>query len=310
MIKAIRTSYFLILYYICQILLLLFKAKIMINMKAILENFTHKKFFILVAALAFTSNSFAQKTGKGITFTPMLHAFKLDKGNKAVSTLNIINNINRDYALEVQIIDWERNEQGSVRFLPGNTSTTSCANWVTVDKNLIELKANSQATVNITMNVPDTASTDEMKWCMLLVTTLTEKTAPKKYGQIQSQLTQRFGAQVIVSNSPPSVTHKEVNMLGFETIEKDSATKALVKCKNGGKLMLRCTARIELLSNTTGEKTNIESEEFTMFPEEERHIYMNIPATLPKGTYTAVAFVDANDDDVPLEASQATIEIK
>jgi hypothetical protein len=49
---------------------------------------------------------------------------------------------------------------------------------------------------------------------------------------------------------------------------------------------------------------------FKILPDQVRNIDFIIPDTVPKGKYTAVAMIDANDDEVPLEAAQLEIELK
>ena len=263
-------------------------------------------FFVTVLLLSNEINAQAPR-GKGITFAPMLHNFKLDRGGKATSTLYITNNMTRDYQMEVKVGDWVRGEDGSVKLFEPGTNSTSCANWVSVDKNLIELKAGGEASVNITMNVPDSATAvEEMKWCMLLVTTMAEKKAPRKYGQIQSQLTQRFGSQVVISNEPPSITNKQANIESFEAVTDTSYS---IRSSNLGALMLKCTTRLVVSSDKTGQKHTVESDAYTLFPGEIRNAVLSFPKLEP-GRYTLVAFVDAHDDEVELVASQKVIEIK
>ncbi|MBS1690494.1 MAG: hypothetical protein JSS96_17310 [Bacteroidetes bacterium] len=75
-------------------------------------------------------------------------------------------------------------------------------------------------------------------------------------------------------------------------------------------MLLRCQYSIELSSEATGEKTIIGPKEALLLPGQKRFVDLQIPKTLPKGKYTAVALIDPNDDEVPLEAAQKEIEIR
>jgi hypothetical protein len=67
---------------------------------------------------------------------------------------------------------------------------------------------------------------------------------------------------------------------------------------------------LELSSSETGERVSLDPQVVPMFPKQERYVDFTLPSTLPKGKYTAIALVDANDDEVPVEAAEKEIIVK
>ena len=67
---------------------------------------------------------------------------------------------------------------------------------------------------------------------------------------------------------------------------------------------------IELSSAETGAKTALGPKLIPLFPQQDRYVDFTLPADLAKGKYTALAVIDAEDDDVPVEASQKEIIVK
>ena len=116
----------------------------------------------------------------------------------------------------------------------------------------------------------------------------------------------RVGVHIV--QTPPNLTEKDLKMLSFSKIA-DSVNKFRITCKNTGKVQFDCKSYVELSFVATGEKTTINKNTFPLFPNQTRYADFVLPDTLAKGKYTVVGVLDGGDD-LPLQASELTIEIK
>lgn len=263
-------------------------------------------FVAIITCLSFTAH--AQKSA--ISIGPATLYFTVDKGQTATQTAYITNKLSKPYSFSIEVIDWTLDSNGDDRFYEPKTVQNSCAQWITLDKTFVEIPANSKEGINVTLHVPDSAdAVKEIKWTMLHIGTKGEKKAPKKTGELELELTKSLAVGVRVYQVPPanvSLT-KKIKMRSF-TMLQDSATYR-IDGENTGDMMLRCQYSIEL-SSETGEKITVGPKQALMLPGQKRYIDLQMPKTLPKGKYTATALIEPGDDDVPLEASEMTIEVK
>ena len=144
---------------------------------------------------------------------------------------------------------------------------------------------------------------------MLVVKSAQDKYVPTgAMPKTSAQIEKNMGVGVHIYQAPLSVTTKELKMISFGPLATRKNTFRVV-CKNLGALQIYGKFSLEL-SSATGEKTSLESQTVPMFPQQNRYVDFVVPATLPKGKYTAVALIDAGDDDVPVEAAQKEITIQ
>ena len=273
--------------------------------------------FLLSLCVGFsaTAQSGTSDTGSknpvqtGIAVSPAKLSFNLDKGQTAKKTVTINNGTKNKQNLVVQFMDWSRDTMGEHSYYPPGSSQHSCAPWVTFDKPLIELNPGQSTEVVVTMKVPDDPeAVKEMKWTMLVLKAVSDKVIPQKGKILGAQIEQQLGLGVHVYQVPPNITSKELKMISFTELPGKNAYR--VVCKNVGGLQLYGKFSLELASSETGAKTALKPQTVPLFPQQDRYVDFIIPATVPKGKYTAVAMIDANDDDVPIEAAQKEIVIK
>lgn len=250
----------------------------------------------------------APQMAKNIAVTPATLSFNLDKGGKSSQSVTIRNGSETKQQLSLDFVDWSRDTVGRHVHLAPGTSAQSCASWITLDRPFVELEPGQSTTVTITMSVPDNEpAVAEMKWTMLLVKIIREKIAPAKDAKTQAMINTNMGMGIHIYQTPPNVTNKEVKMLAFTALSEKNSYR--ISCKNVGGVQLSCKFYLELASNTTGEKTKLESKIVPLFPQQNRFVDFALPAGLAKGKYTAVAMIDANDDDVPIEAAEKEITV-
>jgi len=240
---------------------------------------------------------------------PAKLSFKLDRGGSASKSVTIQNTTTSKFQLELVFVDWIRDTLGEHAYADPGTVKQSCAPWVTFDKPFVELSPGQSTNITVTMKVPDTEeAVSEMKWTMLVLRTVSEKKAPTKIGKVGASVDQSVGLGVHIYQTPPNITNREIKMLSFSEIPGKNVYR--VDCKNLGGVQLLTKFSLELSSNETGAKTALEPRMIPLFPKQERYVDFELPSNLPKGKYTAIALIDAGEDDIPIEAAQKEIIIK
>jgi len=271
-----------------------------------------KSILTIIASFILTISTNAQVQKSAISIGPATLYFTTDKGQTSTQTVYITNKLNRPYSFSIELIDWTLDSTGEDLFYDAGTMHNSCAKWITLDKTFVEIPANSKEAINVKLHLPDSADAiKEIKWTMLHIVTSGEKKAPKKSGSVELALTKSLAVGVRIYQVPPANVSlaKEVKMRSFRALS-DSNNTYRIESENLGAMLLRCHYSIELSSESTGEKITVGPKEALLLPGQKRFVDLAMPKSLAKGKYTAVALIDPNDDDVPLEAAQTEIEIK
>lgn len=262
-------------------------------------------------SLLIASYSHAQvdhKPKQGISIDRVSIEFGLNSGQTANEKVVITNNLNKKIQLSIYLNDFLRDTTGAHAYLKPGTISHSCANWITLDKNFLEMEPGQRSEVNVKMRVPDSANAvSQMTWAMLFVETVHEKIAPKtKTLATAVNVDMRYGIHIY--QQPPLLNKKDVKMLSFDRLPGSNNVYRII-CQNTGETQITCKGYLEFSNINDGTKTRIDSRNFPLFPEQKRYVDLAIPATLLKGQYIVTGVIDAGSD-VPLEASQLRLEIK
>lgn len=258
-----------------------------------------------------TSSAFKKKT---ISISPATLYFNAGRGESQTQRINIDNGLDSPFSFQVSMADFNRNENSEITYFRPGTTPYACAQWLTLSNNIIEVPAHSKGSVDVTITVPDSAdAVAKSTWGMILLETVRQKVFQEQHGDINANIERAYRVGVQIYQTPPTIIDKELRMKDFSPMPERG--KYRIVCKNEGGIMLRCNAYIELVSKQTGEKVKVYPKNegkfpFKVLPGQLRNVDFEIPSTVSNGKYTAVAIVDANDDEVPLEAAQLEIEIK
>ncbi|MBN9484317.1 MAG: hypothetical protein BGO70_12540 [Bacteroidetes bacterium 43-93] len=257
--------------------------------------------------LAARNHSDTLKKHKVVSFGPASFDFNLDKGKSGKQNFYIINRKDKAYQVNLTVKDFMRDSVGNILFYDAGTTKNSAANWITLDKTYLEVPPGKIGTVVVTVNVPDSVNTDQMKWAMIVADVPSENLPPHKSGNITTILENKIKVGSHVYVNFPGLS-KELKMLSFKP-NTDSTYQIAIK--NVGGAQIRCNVSIEVASQLTGEKKTFTEEDVPLFPEQIRLLQFKLPkGSFPVGKYTLVALADALDDDVPLEAAQLEVELK
>lgn len=252
-----------------------------------------------------------KKNSIGIAVKPVRIDFHLSKGEVAYQPIYITNNFSTTMQFKARFMDWMRDSTGGHIYGEPGKFPRSCASWMSFNKDLIEIEPGKTGEILVRMKVPDDDSAvKEMKWCLVFVESVAENKAYKPSDSSRAHVRAIMRVGIHILQTPPSLADKkDVKMLSFNSVTGEK-NKYRILAENTGETQLECKSYIELQSLATGEKTTIPATEFPLFPKQKRYMDFTLPDTLPKGKYTALGIVDAQEDDIALQASEAEIEIK
>jgi hypothetical protein len=258
---------------------------------------------LLLALVIFSGAVRAQQLG----VYPTQLDYNLTAGQSESKAITLTNGSTNKVQFRFYLNDWLRDTAGGHIYYRADTLSRSCAKWVTLGKNFVELEPGQTAQVTVKLTVPESPEAiKQMKWAMLFVETVEEQNnAVKKNGANINNLL-RIGVHIY--QTPPNLTTKKVKVLELSPVPK-TVNNYRLTCKNEGDVMLECKSYVELASLADGKKIKTDPIEFPLFPEQKRYVNFQLPANLPKGKYSALAVVDAGED-ISLEAVESTIEIK
>ena len=249
--------------------------------------------------------------GVGMTIKPTLFDFQAGKGQKIVAPVTVTNSQDQPMQIKLYLGDWVRDSLGDhIYSLPG-TLPVSCAGWIKLSDEFVEVPPHGQRTFDLTMSTPDSENVlKSMRWAMLFVEFAEEKTIPKtSQPGINTVVVKRQRIGLHIYQTPPNLTRKEVKLLSFNQLKGQKSVYRLT-FQNTGDLQLNCKSYMELTSLDEQSVTNkVESSGIPVFPGQRRVIDITLPERVGKGKYNVIAAVDAGED-VPLEAAQEEIEVK
>ena len=269
-----------------------------------------KKYIILLVIWSIAKSASSQVPAKGIFVMPSIVEFNLANNQIGTKTLNIQNRTENTVQLKVYLADWERDSMGKHKYLNPGSISTSCSEWLKFDKEFIEIASGASTPLNVTLKVPDSAtSVKEMKWSMLFIEVVNEKKAVQDTG-VSTSVLPIFRMGVHVYQTPPTLTRKEIKMLSFDPLieSKDSIVYSIF-CENVGDVHVKAKSSLELTNLTDGTKIKLGPDPISIFPGARRRVNYRLPATLVKGKYSLLAVIEGSED-MPIEAAQTEIEIK
>jgi hypothetical protein len=261
-----------------------------------------------------TAPAFSQGAGEanvGVDIQPTAFKFSAKQGETVVQPVTISNNQAVSVQLSFYLGDWLRDSTGNHKYFPPGTLPISCANWVKLSRNFLEIPPHSKGTFDLTLSMPDSAAAVEaMRWAMLFVEFVQETEAPVASGNQRITTTvrkQRIGLHIY--EEPPTLTEKAFHMTSFHVLDSVKNIYRM-SCINNGKTPISCKPMLQLTPlDASSDNIKIDGREFPMFPGQKRIVDIAVPEHTPKGRYNVMALLDAGED-LPLEAAQAEIFVR
>ncbi len=259
---------------------------------------------LVIFSLVFLS---IQANAQNLGVYPTTLEYNLAGGQSEAQVINLSNNSGDKVQFRIYLNDWIRDSTGGHVYYEPATIEHSCAGWVNIDKNFIELQPGESTTLTVQMAVPTTPEASSMMtWAMLFIETIEENTS-RNDENAQATVRNLLRVGVHIYETPPGLTEKTIAVLDLKPNPEIEYAYDLI-CKNTGEIMIESKAYLEL-AGTDGEQTKLDYIEFPMFPGQIRNVTFELPKNLTDGTYNVLGVLDAGED-IPLEAIESTITIK
>jgi len=261
--------------------------------------------------LAVPLDSVVNAKKMGLEVKPVRIDFHLSKGEFAYQSIFVTNNFSTTMQFKARFVDWMRDSLGGHEYSEPGTTPRSCAQWMSFGNDVVEIEPGKTKDILVRLKMPDNDSAvAEMRWCLVFLESVTENRVYKPSDSSRAHVNTLFRVGIHILQTPPQLeSQKSLEMLSFKSVP-GAKDQFQILCRNTGQTQLECKGYLELSSLETGEKITIEPKIFPLFPDQKRYIDFTLPEGLKKGKYTILAVADAGEDDIPLQASEATIDIK
>jgi len=261
---------------------------------------------LFLVAILLSVTLFAQR----VSIQPSILDFHLGPKGVQAQPISITNLSDHKIAFRAYLADWLRDSTGNHQYFKPDTLKRSCASWVHLNKNFIEIEPGKTGELLVQLQAPaDTTSFRQMKWAMLFLQSTDEQDAASRANKaMQTQVKELLRIGIHVYQTPPLLTKHQAKAISFLPLDAEKNSYQMTM-QNTGDVMLQCKSYIELTNIANGKEYKLEKVEFPVFPDGVRKIKFNIPDTVPAGKYSALSILDIGED-MPLEAIEKTIEIK
>jgi hypothetical protein len=257
--------------------------------------------------LIFAVNVFAQQ----VNINPSIINFHLDNpGAIETKTLSITNNSDEVQVFEINMGDWIRKDNGDHQYFEPNTKPFSCANWVKINKNFIEVGPKATEELIITLQAPeDQEALESMRWAMLFIQgAVVKKPQDQDNANVNAVINEIVRVGIHIYQTPFNLSSKEIKAIALNP-NPEEANVYDFSLENTGSTMVIVKTHVELTNVQSGEEVIAPKAEFPIFPGAKRIVQMELPQNLKPGKYSLLAIADYGEDN-PLEAIEKVIEIK
>jgi P pilus assembly chaperone PapD len=235
-------------------------------------------------------------------------SYNIERGKSQTQSVKISNASDKKISFQAYVGDWVRDSSGGHAYYRPDTLKRSCASWVTVSRNFVEVMPGQTEEILVTLTGPSNeALYEQMKWAMLFVQTVTEQESSKADKGLKATIKETVRVGVHIYQTPSNLIKASAQALNLRPAKDKNTYEFAVA--NTGEVQLQCKATLTLTNTSTGEEIKLDRIEFPMFPEGKRVVRFAIPEKTPKGKYSALAILDIGEDK-ELQAIEKTIEIK
>ncbi len=230
----------------------------------------------ILAVVSFIIVSFAAQAQQ-ISIQPSILDYHLAPGTTESQSITITNLSPKKMIFEANLADWLRDSVGSHEYYKADTLSRSCAKWVSLSKNLIELEPGQSENLLVKLRAPmDPASSKEMKWAMLFLQSVSEQdSSSRNKKKVSTKINEVVRVGIHIYQTPPQLTNMSAKALSFTPVAGEKNTYEFAMA-NTGDVMLTCKAHLELTNIASGSETKLENIEFPVFPGANRKSKINV----------------------------------
>jgi len=263
--------------------------------------------FSLSAALSFlilASTAFA-----AFVCTPMEFHLDVPSGEKATYTFWVRNRGDETIALKVYAGDFWIKPEGNEVFLEPGEVERSCAGWLELAPEELELAPDESRAIRFNINVPLEKS--GTYWAMIFVEQTNKpsiKTAKRGESQFNILSFQRVGVRVFEDAPGAGPGKGRINEVNALWDKDEGLLRVDLKFENVGDVLFRCKATMDIKDMKGETVASVELDEFNSYPRAVRTRKTTMDEKLPAGQYTALVIVDYGAEY--LVAGEAIFEVE
>lgn len=236
--------------------------------------------------------------GEDITISPAQLYFNVDPGKEKSQTITIENNSKTSCSFRVNYQDFEINTKGDSEFHEAGSLENSISEFLSIDQESITISPESSANISITVRIPEEETKDQSSWGVLMLESVQDnklKTSEGQKKETQTSATLTMGVSIF--QNPTNAENNQVDITNLIFEKKATNDNLHLKLKNKGDGISVCKAYISLTNLSTGEKSKIGGERFTLLPGCRRNVEYKLSTKLPEGKYIAIGIIDYESDD-------------
>lgn len=243
--------------------------------------------------------------------SPMELHCDVDAGSTSSLPLLIVNKADAPLTVRMYLVDSRFDRDGKEENLEPATLERSCAPWVGLEENVIDLAPSQTRRIAITMSVPPDSRGSY--WSKLFIE---EISSPQVTSTVHGERTynifmkQRVGVRIYQDVPGTTAPDLVVTNVAVARDDAEEEPSVFVDVSNRGNSILRCMGQVELrdAQGAVAEKIPLGSVgRFVIFPDGERRLAVRPTGPLGAGTYTALAIIDFGGEH--LVAGDTLLEI-
>ena len=194
--------------------------------------------------------------------------------------------------------DWDRAESGENRFVPSGSTGKSCAASLDFFPKAFRLEPGATQIVRLAIDSVNRPSKE--CWDILFVEELAQRWAPSRSG---FRYILRTGVKIYVVpqglKRDASIIDMSMSSEGSRLASQSTASASLpvkqrigIRFRNDGQVHLAAKGRIEIRRLDNSIAMQIPIAEFPTLPGAIRRLELDVPPTIPAGSYIALALID------------------
>ena len=194
--------------------------------------------------------------------------------------------------------DWDRAESGENRFVPSGSTGKSCAASLDFFPKAFRLEPGAAQIVRLAIDSVNRPSKE--CWDILFVEELAQRWAPSRSGL---RYILRTGVKIYVVpqglKRDASIIDMSMSSEGSRLASQSTASASLpvkqrigIRFRNDGQVHLAAKGRIEIRRLDNSIAMQIPIAEFPTLPGAIRRLELDVPPTIPAGSYIALALID------------------
>lgn len=241
--------------------------------------------------MLFSISIFAQN----LNVTPSKINFNLEPGERYQTDIVVRNTATTKQKVNLRLGDFALDAEGASSFSDANSSSFSCAEWMSLSQSLIELNPNESKKIKLTMKVPENGTTT--RWAMVFVEPAEEQgnvAAADKSLSLGTSVTTRVGIPVF--QSPRNSGTIKADIRNLKEITNDSIRTFVAEVINEGEKVIEGELFTVYSNIQTGEEVEAPVQTYTILPNGKRNYRFNLPENLPKGKYVLTVVLDYDDE--------------